>query len=128
MSTSLNDFTTSFNFPVHSLVDLLRWRAIQQPDRRLYTFLGSNGEQEESFLTYRTLEQHARAIAALLMQLQMSGQRALLLYAPGQELDFIAAFFGCLYAGVVAVPVYPPDPSRLNRSLPRLLAIVNDAR
>ena len=50
------------------------------------------------------------------------GERALLLYPPG--LDFISAFFGCLYGGVVAVPVYPP---RRNRSLERIQAIADDA-
>jgi acyl-CoA synthetase (AMP-forming)/AMP-acid ligase II len=54
-----------------------------------------------------------------------SGERALLLYPPG--LDFIPAFFGCLYAGVVAVPAYPPQPSQASRTLPRLLSIVADA-
>ncbi len=52
----------------------------------------------------------------------MAGQRALLLYPAG--LEFIAAFFGCLYAGVIAVPVYPP---RRNRSLNRIQAIADDA-
>ena len=53
---------------------------------------------------------------------QLAGQRALLLYPAG--LEFIAAFFGCLYAGVIAVPVYPP---RRNRSLNRIQAIADDA-
>jgi len=55
--------------------------------------------------------------------MQMQGERALLLYPSG--LEFIAAFFGCLYAGVVAVPVYPP---KRNQNLFRLLSIVNDAQ
>ena len=50
--------------------------------------------------------------------------RALLLYPPG--LDFVAAFFGCLYAGVIAVPSYPPAPSRPGRGQPRLKAILED--
>src|SRR5262249_20589376 len=54
------------------------------------------------------------------------GQPALLVYPPG--LEFISAFFGCLYGGAIAVPVYPPDPMRLERSLPRLRAIIDDAR
>jgi amino acid adenylation domain-containing protein len=50
--------------------------------------------------------------------------RALLLFPPG--LDFVAAFFGCLYAGVIAVPSYPPAPSRPGRGQPRLKAILED--
>jgi acyl-CoA synthetase (AMP-forming)/AMP-acid ligase II len=53
------------------------------------------------------------------------GDRALLLYPPG--LEFIPAFFGCLYSGVIAVPAYPPQPSQASRTLPRLLSIVADA-
>jgi acyl-CoA synthetase (AMP-forming)/AMP-acid ligase II len=52
----------------------------------------------------------------------LAGERALLLYPAG--LDFIAGFLGCLYAGVVAVPVYPP---RRNRSMTRIQAIADDA-
>ena len=62
-----------------------------------------------------------RAIAAWLESHNLGGERALLLYPPG--LEFITAFFGCLYAGVVAVPVYPP---RRNRSLERIQAIADD--
>lgn len=71
---------------------------------------------------------HARAtaIAATLTERGLRGERALLLFPPG--LDFVAAFFGCVYAGVIAVPAYPPDPTRLEASLPRLLAIVRDCR
>jgi acyl-CoA synthetase (AMP-forming)/AMP-acid ligase II len=54
------------------------------------------------------------------------GERALLVYGAG--LDFIAAFFGCLYAGVLAVPMALPNPARLGRTLPRFLEIVKDAR
>ena len=54
----------------------------------------------------------------------LPGERALLLYPPG--LEFVAAFFGCLYAGVVAVPAYPPRPRPAR--MPRLRAIARDAR
>lgn len=108
-----------------NLVELLRRRALRQPERRAYTFL-ADGEAEEVHLTYGELDRQARAIAAILQDLNAAGERALLLYPPG--LDYIAAFFGCLYAGVIAVPVYPPDPVRLNRTLPRLQTIARDAR
>ncbi|MFK0734780.1 MAG: beta-ketoacyl synthase N-terminal-like domain-containing protein, partial [Gloeotrichia echinulata HAB0833] len=76
---------------------------------------------ESATMTYGELDKQARAIASHLQS--MRGKRALLLYPSG--LEFITAFFGCLYAGVIAVPVYPP---RQNQKLSRLLSIVNDAQ
>jgi acyl-CoA synthetase (AMP-forming)/AMP-acid ligase II len=104
-----------------TLVDALGKRARHQPDKKAYTFL-KDGEIETDTLNYQELERLARAIAAKLQSFNAIGQRALLLYQPG--LEFIAAFFGCLYAGVIAVPVYPP---RANQLMSRLLAIATDA-
>lgn len=112
-----------------TLVDLLGYRAQNQPQKMAFTFL-RDGETEEVSLTYRELDQKARAIASCLQSLGTAGDacgglglRALLLYPPG--LEFISAFLGCLYAGVVAVPAYPPRP---NMNLLRLQAIVTDAQ
>ena len=104
-----------------TLVERLQEQASIQPDKRAFTFL-ADGETEIDSLTYQQLNEKAKAIASVLQSHNAQGQRALLLYQPG--LDFITAFLGCLYAGVVAVPVYPP---RANRSLERLIAIVTDA-
>ncbi|MBT9314810.1 aminotransferase class I/II-fold pyridoxal phosphate-dependent enzyme [Leptothoe spongobia] len=104
------------------LVDLLKYRATYQPNQIAYTFL-QDGEVESTNLSYQTLDQQAKNIAIHLKQkLIQPGDRVLLLYPSG--LDFIAAFMGCLYAGVVAVPAYPP---RHNQKLSRLEAIANDA-
>ena len=103
-----------------NLVDLLCWRASAQTDQILYRFL-ADGEVEDRQITYGQLDCAARAIAASLQVPIPVGERALLLYAPG--IDFVAAFFGCLYAGVIAVPVYPPNPSRPDRGLEKLTAI-----
>ena len=103
---------------VATLVDLLRKRAVHQPLQVAFTFL-KDGETEAGSLTYQELDRHARAIAAALQSYGVSGSRSLLLFPPG--LEFIAAFFGCLYASVVAVPAYPPRP---NQSMSRLQAIV----
>jgi acyl-CoA synthetase (AMP-forming)/AMP-acid ligase II len=108
-----------------TLVSKFHARALGRRDDLALTFL-QDGENDELNVTFGELDQRARAIAARLQELGAAGERALLLYAPG--VDYIAAFFGCLYAGVVAVPAYPPDPSRLQRSLPRLLATVADSR
>lgn len=105
----------------NTLFDLLSDRAASNPEQNLYTFL-HRGETEAARLSYGELEQKAKAIAALLQSRTKQGDRVLLLYPPG--LDFITAFFGCMYAGVIAVPAYPPKP---NRKLSRLQGIVRDA-
>jgi acyl-CoA synthetase (AMP-forming)/AMP-acid ligase II len=104
-----------------SLIDMLRHRALGQENNRAYTFL-IDGETESAALTYAQLDRRARVIAATLAEQGASpGDRAILLYPPG--LDFITAFFGAIYAGVIAVPCYPPHRLQIARSLPRLTAI-----
>jgi acyl-CoA synthetase (AMP-forming)/AMP-acid ligase II len=104
-----------------TLVELLRFRALNQPQEVGYTFL-LDGETEVASLTYQQLDRKARAIAVQLMQKVEIGSRVLLLYPPG--LEFVAAFFGCLYGGFVAVPAYPP---RRNQKMSRLEAIISNA-
>ncbi|RYZ43412.1 MAG: hypothetical protein EOO72_06875 [Myxococcaceae bacterium] len=110
---------------VSTLVELSRRRAEERPDQLAYTFL-VDGDTEEAHLTYGDLDRRARAIGAALQARGAQGERVLLLYPPG--LEYVAAFVGCLYAGAVAVPAYPPDPMRLARTLPRLEAVIQDAR
>lgn len=105
-----------------TLVELLRYRALHQPHQTAYIFL-QDGEIESASLTYQELDIQARAIAAYLQSQNAEGQRALLLYPPG--LEFISAFFGCLYAGVIAVPAYPPRP---NQKMSRLQSIISDVQ
>ena len=111
-----------------TLMELLQWRAREDSSSGSgYLYLGDK-DGEERKLTYADLDRHARAIACQLRQVGATGQRALLLYPPG--LDFLAGFFGCMYAGTIAVPAYPPSPARRNRSLPRLerlQTIIKDA-
>ncbi len=106
---------------IQTLVELLRCRADEQPDHLAYTFL-ADGEVETQRLTFGELDHDARTIAADLQHRGLAGERALLLYPSG--LDFIAGFFGCLYAGVIAVPAYPPHPKHPS---PRLNAIADNA-
>ncbi len=109
-------------FGPSNLVDLLQHRAAHSASASAFIYL-VDGETEEIQYTCQQLDRQARAIAAHLQQQGLEGERALLLYPAG--LEFIAAFFGCLYAGVVAVPAYPP---RRNRSLSRIQAIADDAQ
>jgi amino acid adenylation domain-containing protein len=108
-----------------TLIELLRSRTALHPEKRAYTFL-LDGDLEEVQLSYSDLDRRAQAIGALLQHHGATGERVLLLYPPG--LDYLAAFFGCLYAGAIAVPAYPPNPARFERTLPRLRTIVGDAR
>lgn len=104
-----------------TLVDLLRARAQRQPDELLYTFL-VDGEKNAATLTYGAADRAARIVAAHLQTLVHPPAQVLLIYPPG--LDYIVAFLGCLYAGLTAVPLYPP---RLDRPLDRFQAVVSDA-
>lgn len=113
----------TFSAPTN-LVDLLRLRADSQYNGANYIF-SRDGETESISWSYSDLDMKARSIAAFLQLHGLAGRHAVLLYPAG--LEFIGAFFGCLYAGVVAVPAYPPDPARLNRSLPRFQAILSDS-
>lgn len=121
MNVRLNDVQNPLE-RFSTLIELLIYRVQNQPEQKAYTFL-RDGETEEVSLTYRELDQKVKAIASHLQSLGASGERALLLYPPG--LEFITAFLGCLYAGVVAVPAYPP---RNNMNLSRLQSIVTDAQ
>ncbi|AGC43393.1 non-ribosomal peptide synthetase [Myxococcus stipitatus DSM 14675] len=111
-------------FSSSSMTELALRRAAEHPDLRAYTFL-VDGEEEELHFTYAELDQRARTIAGFLQSQGAQGERVLLLYPPG--LDYVSAFVGCLYAGAIAVPAYPPDPMRLSRTLPRLEALIADA-
>ena len=108
-----HDFTT--------LVEMLRYRAATQPDDLAYTFL-LNGEEETGQITYSELDREARILAGALSQRLSPGDRGLLLYP--SSLNYITGFFGCLYAGVVPVPSYPP---KRNKADHRLQSIVRDA-
>ncbi|MGV2831530.1 amino acid adenylation domain-containing protein [Myxosarcina sp. GI1(2024)] len=104
-----------------TVVELLQYRASSQSQKTAFTFL-EDGETETETLTYGELDRRSRAIAVQLQGLNLRGERALLLYPSG--LDYLAAFFGCLYAGVIAVPAYPPQNQR---KTPRIQAIAADA-
>ena len=107
-----------------SLVEVFHARAIAQPDQTAFTFL-VDGQLQSQHLTYEQLDRRARALAVRLRGTCEPGGRALLMYDAG--LDYLVALAGCLYAGVVAVPVFPPDPLRAARTLPRLQTVLQDA-
>ena len=110
-------------FAAGSLAEVLLTRGAETPDAPAYCFL-IDGVEEGPRLNYAELDRQARMIAATLQDLAGPGDRALLLFAPG--LAFISVFFGCQYAGVVPVPLYPPRPDRLAQSWEMLGRIAAD--
>ncbi len=120
MEATLNP-VIEVNAEATTVADLLRHRAQEQPNQRIYTFL--DDKEAEHSLTYGQLDRRARAIGAHLQSLGAAGQRVILLYPPG--LDFYAAFYGVQYAGAVAVTVSPPKP---NQSIAGFQAIIRDAQ
>jgi natural product biosynthesis luciferase-like monooxygenase protein len=108
-----------FQNSASNLVELLRHRVRSKSSFQAYTWLSE--ERVTASLNYEELDERARSIAVLLKSAGAAKSPVLLAYPPG--LDFIAAFFGCLYAEAIAVPVYPPDA---NRGWDRLAAIAGD--
>lgn len=85
-----------------------------------------DGEENAAHLNRGALDHRARILGGKLQEMGLEGERALLLYPPG--LEYVVGFTGCLYSKVIAVPAYPPDPYRLERTLPRLLAIIKNCQ
>ncbi len=108
----------------NNIVNLLHQRAIQFPDKVAYAFL-KDGITIGSSLTYGELDSKARAIAETIQFQASPGVRALLLYSSSEE--FLPAFFGCLYAGVIAVPCPMLEGIGLKQILSRVNAISNDS-
>lgn len=109
---------------IHNVAELLRQRAAQRPNQRAFAFLESAHARvgaDEVAWTYAELDRRARAVAGAVSRRASPGDRAVLAFPPG--LDFLAAFFGCLYAGVLPAPATYPKPRRAS---PRLDSIVAD--
>ncbi|MCB2251007.1 non-ribosomal peptide synthetase [Pseudomonas chlororaphis] len=112
----------AFELP-STLAQALQRRAAQTPDQVALRFLAEEQDQNV-VLSYSDLDRRARTIAAALQANAGLGDRAVLLFPSGP--DYVAAFFACLYAGVIAVPAYPPESSRRHHQ-ERLISIIADA-
>lgn len=125
-----SDEIPGIQFPdIPSINDYLRhWgtHPVTQ-DKELYTWINERGDRVDQ-RTYKELHKNASVIAYNLLTSQKPiikpGDKVLLVYLPG--LDFVDAFFGCLRARVVPVPVIPPDPSQ--RGGQALLHVINIAK
>jgi acyl-CoA synthetase (AMP-forming)/AMP-acid ligase II len=109
-----------FRYRPASMTDLLAMRAAEMPDSQAFVYIPEREGGPRAALTYRELELRARATAARLSRLTTPGDRAVLLFPPG--LEFIVAFFGCLAAGVIAVPLMVPRRTAARDSSAAILA------
>jgi acyl-CoA synthetase (AMP-forming)/AMP-acid ligase II len=105
-----------------TIIDVLRRRAELTPDKRVFLFL-EHRQHESGSYTFAELDRKSRAIGSRLTELGAKGKRVLLPHPPG--LEFIAAFFGCLYAGAVAIPSCSSLLSIRHRD--RLRFLIDDA-
>jgi acyl-CoA synthetase (AMP-forming)/AMP-acid ligase II len=94
----------------HTFIDVLgMWSEFYADERELYSFISDDGSVE--LITYKEMELKAKAIAVSLLERGLQpGQRAILMYAPG--LEFLLGFFSCIYAGIIAIPIFPPNPKK----------------
>ncbi|KAF4315626.1 hypothetical protein BBO99_00009155 [Phytophthora kernoviae] len=92
----------------------------------VYTFLDDLGRESVN-LSFEDVDRAARKVAATLQRDAnvVKGDRVILCFPPG--LDFALAFWGCLYAGVIGIPVYPPYPGTLAKDLPKFNLLVEDS-
>jgi acyl-CoA synthetase (AMP-forming)/AMP-acid ligase II len=107
----------------NTMLELLQARSTEDSDKLIYQFLPTGDAQSQISLTFGELEMQAKAIAALIQQHTLPGDRAILIYPPG--IDYIVAFWACLYAGVLAVPAYPPSNKA---TIEKLQAILDNAK
>lgn len=107
------------NMPAESMIDLLERRCAESGDWPALTYRDDEGR--ETTWSYRDLRRRVGVIAARLRELASPGDRVLLAYPAGME--FVAAWFGCLYAGALPVPTSQPKP---RRPMPRLLSLAED--
>src|SRR5215471_2121862 len=105
-----------------NLAEVLEGRAERTPHCPSVQFMEfvEDGDRVTS-RTYAELDRRACAIASRLLDRLQPGDRAVLIHEPG--LDFVEAFFGCLYAGVIAVPL---APARSTRTRTRVTSVVRD--
>src|SRR5271170_6149646 len=101
--------------------------ADEHPDKLLYSYLDVNGDPLESY-TYASFLHRAQAIAGHLRKDDrfVTGDRLLLAYPPG--LEMICAFFGCVRAGLIPVPVYPPSSRGFQSALYKMVHIAKDCQ
>ena len=104
-----------------TFIDILYEQRDKYPSKQLYIFL-FDGEKEELSITYDQLVIKAKMLAQKLDDVVEKNDRILLFYPPG--LEYIIAFFACMFKGLIAVPAYPPESRNINR----IYSIIQDSK
>jgi len=104
--------------------EVLKWRSQSTPDHILFSVVNAKA-QLHATMTCLQLHKKAERIGALLLDKTKlkAGDNVALVYHPG--LDLIAAFYGCLYAGLVPVTIRPPHPQNIATTLPTMRMVVD---
>ncbi|MDR4652313.1 MAG: AMP-binding protein, partial [Nitrosomonas sp.] len=105
-----------------NIIERFQRLAVSRPEQLALRFLG-DGEQIDALYSYAQIDACARSVGGYLQALVKPGDRVLLLLPSSP--DYVAAFLGCLYAGIIAVPAYPPERLRPQYNA-RLHAIAAD--
>lgn len=118
----LRNYVASSSGEFGSICDYVRLRGTNDRDVVAYTFLHDpDDESSHQRITYGELLDRVISFSARLQQVAAPGDRAILLYPPG--IDYIVAFYSCLWAGLAAVPAYPV---KNNQHRDRLSAVISD--
>ena len=89
-----------------NIVEVLQQRALSHPDRECLIFL-SDGENQSGSITYQENDITARYVAALMQKRGVSKGDRVFIILPN-SLEFVKIFYGCLYGGILAVPLHEP--------------------
>lgn len=112
------------NLNYKNLIAYLSHHAATQPSRTALTYLGE-GDLPAVQLTFQELEQKSLAIAAYL-QTKLTDQSPVIVALPSY-IDFMPTLFGCFYAGMIAIPFYPPDLNQLDASIEKISKVAQSA-
>src|ERR1700726_406936 len=110
-----------------SILDQLDRLGDEHPHKLLYSYIDLNGNPLETY-TYASFLRRTKAIAGHLRKDHRfaAEDRILLAYPPG--LEMICAFFGCVRAGLIPVPVYPPSSRGFQSALYKMVHIAKDCQ
>ena len=111
--------------PHGTVVEVVGRHALERGNATAFSFVRGDGQPVDT-LTFAQLNERVTAVAQELARAGVHpGDRVLVMYPA--SLDYICGLLGCLAAGAVAVPTYPPNPGRLVRAGERVAQILDDA-